>query len=64
MPQLTFAAIVESRAAIFGLEVERSGEVLNASAKILYAAMSEMLLPHCLNVLEGEVFDFYKSGLN
>ncbi len=52
------------RAAIFGLEVERSGEVLVVSAKILHSAMAEMLLTYCVDVVEGEVLDVYESGLN
>ena len=64
MPQLTFAAFVASCAAIFGLKAECSGEVLEVSAKILHRAMAKMLLPHCLNILEGEVFDVDESGLN
>ena len=43
---LTFATFVASRAAIFGLEVERSGEVLVVSAKILHSAMAEILMMH------------------
>ena len=63
-PQLTFAAFVASRAAIFGLKVERSGEVLEVSPKILHRAMAEMILTHCVNVVEGEVFGVDESGLN
>jgi hypothetical protein len=37
---------------MFGLEVERSREVLEISAKISNVAVAEMLLTHCLNVLE------------
>ena len=64
MPQLTFSASDSLCASIFGLKVERSGEVLEVSAKILHRAMTEMLLTHCLNVLEGEVTDVYLSCLN
>jgi hypothetical protein len=63
-PQLTFAAFVASRAAIFGLKVERSGEVLEVLVKISDVTVVEMLLTHCLNVLEGEVPDVYLSGMN
>ena len=52
------------RAAIFGLKVERSGEVLEVLAKILHRVMAEMLLMHFDDVVMGEVFDVYKSGLN
>jgi hypothetical protein len=62
-PQLTFSASDSSCASIFGLEVERSGEILEISAKILNRAMAEMLLTHCLNVLEGEIPDVYLSCL-
>jgi hypothetical protein len=55
----TFAAFVASHAAIFGLKVERSGEVLEVSAKISDVTVAEMLITHCLNVLEGEVPDVY-----
>ena len=63
-PQLTFAAFVASRTAIFGLKVERSVEVLEVSLKISDVVVVEMLFTHCLNVLEGEVPDVYLSGLN
>ena len=63
MPHLTFT-FVASRAAIFGLKVERSGEVLEVLAKISDVTVAEMLLTHCLNVLEGEVTDVYLSCLN
>ena len=63
-PQLTFTAFVALRAAIFGLKVERSGEVLEVSPKILHRAMAEMILMHCVDVVEGEVFDVDESGLN
>ena len=64
MPQLTFATFVAPCTTIFGLKVERSGEVLEVLAKILHRAMAKMLLPHCLSILEGEVFDVNESGLN
>ncbi len=64
MPQLTFSASAASRASIFGLKVENSKEVLEVLAKISNVAVAEMLLLHCLNVLEGEVPDVYLSGLN
>ena len=64
MPQLTFATFVAPCTTIFGLKVERSGEVLEVLAKNLHRAMAEMLLMHCDDVVEGEVFDVYKSGLN
>ncbi len=60
-PQLTLFASVASRAAIIGLEVESSREVLEVLAKISDVTVAEMLLPHCLNVLEGEVPDVYLS---
>jgi len=37
MRQLTFTAFIASCAAIFGLKVKRSGEVLEVSAKILHS---------------------------
>ena len=52
-PQLIFAALVASRAAIFGLKVERSGEVLVVLARIIHSAMAEMHLTHCVDVVEG-----------
>jgi len=53
-PRLTFAALVASHAAIvFGLKVERSGEVLVVLAKILHSAMAEMHLTHCVDAVEG-----------
>ena len=64
MPQLTFVAFVALCAAIFGLKVEHSGEVLEVLAKLLHRAMAEMLLPHCLNILKGEVFNVDETGLN
>ena len=64
MPQLTFTAFVASCAAIFGLKVESSREVLEVLAKISDVTVAEMLLAHCLNVLEGEVTDVYLSCLN
>ena len=64
MPQVTFSGFVASRAAIFGLEVERSREVLEVSEVFLYAVMSEMLLPYCIDVLEGKVFNVDESSLN
>ncbi len=64
MPQLTFSASVASRASIFGLEVESSKEVLEVLAKISNAAVAEMLLTHCLNVLMGEVPNVCLSCLN
>ena len=64
MPQVTFAGFVALRAAIFGLEVERSREVLEVLAESLYAAMLEMPLPYCIDVLEGEVFDVDEYSLN
>jgi len=64
MPQLTFATFVASCVAIFGLKVERSGEVFEVSAKISDVTVAEMLLMHCLNVLEGEVSDVYLSVMN
>jgi hypothetical protein len=51
-------------AAIFGLKVKCSREVLVVLAKILYSAMAELLLMHCVTVVEGEVLDVYKAGLN
>ena len=64
-PQLTFTAFVASHAAIFGLKVERGGEVLEVLAKISDVTVAEMLLTHCLNVPEGgEVPDVYLSGMN
>jgi hypothetical protein len=63
-PQLTFAAFIASCAAIFGLKVERSGEVFEVSANILHRAMAEMILMHCVDVVKGEVFDVDESGLN
>ena len=63
-PQLTFSASDASCASIFGLKAESSREVLEVSVNILYAAMLEMLLTHCLNVLEGEVPNVYLSCLN
>jgi hypothetical protein len=63
-PQLTFSASDSSCASIFGLEVERSGSVLEVSAKISNVTVAEMLLTHCLNVLEGEIPDVYLSCLN
>ena len=50
MPQLTFVTFVSSRATIFGLKVELSGEVLEVLAKISDVTVAEMLLMHCLNV--------------
>ena len=64
VPQLTFAAFVASCAAIFGLKVERSGEHFEVLAKISDVTVAEMLLTHCLNVLEGEVPDVYLSVMN
>jgi hypothetical protein len=49
---------------MFGLEVESSREVLEVLVKISNVAVAEMLLTHCLNVLEGEVPDVYVSCLN
>jgi hypothetical protein len=63
-PQLTSAAFVASCAAILGVEVKCSGEVFEVLAKILPRAMTEMILTHCVDVVEGEVFYVYESGLN
>ena len=53
--QLTFIAFVALHASIFGLEVESSRKVLVVLAKSSFVSVAEMLLMHCLNVLEGEV---------
>ena len=57
--QLTFVAFVASRTSIFCLEVESSRKVLVVSAKSSFVTVAEMLLMHCLNVLEGEVPNVY-----
>ena len=63
-PQLTSATFVASRATIFSIEVKCSGEVFEVLAKILPRAVAEMILTHCVDVVEGDVFDVYESGLN
>ena len=50
------------RAAILGLEVKPSGEVLTVAAKILRLAVAKMPHMHCLEVFEGEVLNVEATG--
>ena len=49
--------IVLAKQMLFGLEVKCSREVLEVLAKILHRVMAEMILMHCVDVVEGEVFN-------
>jgi len=50
------------RAAILGLEVKHSGEVLTVAAEILRLAVAKMPHTHCLDISEGEVLNVEATG--
>jgi hypothetical protein len=52
------------RAPLYSASRSNIAEKSLKSAKILHRAMAEMILTHCVDVVEGEVFDVYESGLN